>query len=410
MIALSSTSVLAQSANQDTSPPKGYTLKQVVLISRHGLRAPLATGDSTLGKSSAHPFPKWTTKGSWLTPKGEVLEVYFGNYIKSWLINNHLFKKDVCPSRENITIYTNSKQRTIATGEFFAAGAFPGCNIPVENREALGKMDYTFSPVIRDGSNEFKKIALKAMAKEASPTGIDGMNKELKPAYDLLNEIVDYKHSYACKKEGKCDIASIPTVLKFNRDKEPGISGPLRLGTIISDAFILQYYDGYPMKDVAWGKIKNNEEWLRLAKIKDKYGEVLFGAPEVAKHVAKPLLDYVDKTIKVDGKKQLTVLVGHDSNVVSVLSALDVKPYVLPDTFEKTPIGGKIAIERWTGPHGKNLVRLEYIYQSSDQIRNLTPLNQKTPAYHVKLEMNGCPADKNGFCSFETFKKKISIL
>ncbi|WP_406734747.1 hypothetical protein RJD39_17545 [Vibrio scophthalmi] len=226
----------------------------------------------------------------------------------------------------------------------------------------------------------------------------------------ILSEIVDYKDSPACKETGQCDIASLPTTLSFNKDKEPGISGPLRLGTIISDAFILQYYDGYPMKDVAWGKIKNNEEWLELASIKDKYGEVLFGAPLVAEHVAKPLLDYVDKTIQVGGEKELTVLVGHDSNVVSLLSALNVQPYVLPDTFENTPIGGKIAIERWKNPKGDDLVKLEYIYQTSDQIRNLVPLSLQTPPQHVTLKMNDCPTDKNGFCSFDTFKQKLAQL
>ncbi|GAB2651458.1 bifunctional glucose-1-phosphatase/inositol phosphatase [Vibrio panuliri] len=408
LLALCSTAVLAQSAGNSNPAPKGYTLEQVVLVSRHGLRAPLATGDSTLGKSSAYAFPAWETKGSWLTPKGQVLEAYFGHYIKDWLVQNGLFEKNVCPKAEQVTVYTNSKQRTIATGEFFAAGAFPGCNLPVENREAIDTMDYTFSPVIRDGSEAFKKAGLKAMEEEASSTGIAGMNKELKPAYDLLNKIVDYKDSPACKETGICDISKIPTTLSFNKDKEPGINGPLRLGTIISDAFILQYYDGYPMEDVAWGKIKNNKEWLELAQIKDKYGEVLFGAPLVAKHVAKPLLDYVDKTMKTGSEEELTVLVGHDSNVVSLLSALNVKPYVLPDTFENTPIGGKIAIERWQSPKGQELVRLEYIYQTSDQIRNLVPLNLKTPAQHVTLEMADCPTDKHGFCSFETFKEKLA--
>lgn len=397
-------------ANSDPQQLDGYKLEQVVMVSRHGLRAPLATGGSTLEKSSALTFPAWETKGSWLTPKGGVLEAYFGKYMNSWLVENNMFAKDTCPKSEDVIVYANSKQRTIATAEFFAAGAFPGCNIPVENREALDTMDYTFSPVIRDGSEEFEKKALAAMQKKASAQGLDGLNAELKPAYDLLSKIVDFKHSEMCKKEGQCNIASIPTSLRIVNNKEPGVSGPIRLGTIISDAFILQYYDGYPENDVAWGKIKNDQEWLTLAKIKDKYGELLFGAPYVAKHVAKPLVDYIDKTMTTGSENKLAVLVGHDSNVVSILSALDVKPYVLPNTFENTPIGGKVVLERWKSPENQDLVKLEYVYQSADQIRNLIPLTLDNPAQRVVLEMNGCPVDSNGFCSFDTFKTKLASI
>ncbi len=39
---------------------------------------------------------------------------------------------------------------------------------------------------------------------------------------------------------------------------------------------------------------------------------------------------------------KITVLVGHDSNIASLLTALDFKPYQLHDQNERTPIGGKI--------------------------------------------------------------------
>ncbi|PJE77460.1 Glucose-1-phosphatase [invertebrate metagenome] len=400
-------------ASSDAKPvlaPDGYQLKQVVMVSRHGLRAPLATGGSLLARSSAHQFPAWETKGSWLTPKGEILEAYFGKYIHSWMVDRNLYPKDTCPKAEEITVYTNSKQRTIATGEFLAAGMFPGCNVPVENRESLGAMDYTFSPVVRDGSEQFKHNALKAMVESINDKGIQGMNDELKPAYDLLSKIVDFKNSESCKQDGKCDLYGIPTTLKVANNKEPEVRGPVRIGTVISDAFILQYYDGYPMKDVAWGKLTNDQDWLKIAKIKDAYGELLFGAPYVARHVAKPLIDYIDKTLKEDSEKKVVALVGHDSNVVSLLSALDVKPYTLTNTFENTPIGGKIFIEHWTSPAGKEVVKLEYVYQSAEQVRDLLPLTRSAPAQHVALEMKGCKADDNGFYSLDDFKAKLASL
>jgi glucose-1-phosphatase len=46
--------------------------------------------------------------------------------------------------------------------------------------------------------------------------------------------------------------------------------------------------------------------------------------------------------------------VGHDSNIASLLTALDFKPYQLHDQYERTPIGGKIVFQRW---HDKNANR-----------------------------------------------------
>ncbi len=70
----------------------------------------------------------------------------------------------------------------------------------------------------------------------------------------------------------------------------------------------------------------------------------------VAQNVAKPLLTYINNALlgerKPDAPK-LTVLVGHDSNIASLLSAMQFQPYQLPQQYEKTPIGGKLVFQRW---------------------------------------------------------------
>lgn len=55
-------------------------------------------------------------------------------------------------------------------------------------------------------------------------------------------------------------------------------------------------------------------------------------------------------------------------------------------------------------------MKIEYFYQSTDQIRNLTQLNRKTPPQKIVLEMENCPTNKDGFCSFSTFKQIMNDL
>lgn len=389
----------------------GYELEQVVMFSRHGLRAPLVDSGSVLAKSTPKTWPVWETKGGFLTPKGGILENNFGHYIHSWMVEEKLFTKDTCPSQEETFIYANSLQRTLATAQYFALGAFPGCDVKIRHLDEIGVMDPTFNPIIHDDSEEFVKNALTAMNAEAGPEGLDGLNKQLKPAYDLLMKLTDYKRSATCEQDTRCDLNAEQGKFSVVKDKEPGVTGALRIGTSISDAFILQYYEGYPLKDVAWGGIRSDAEWKMLANIKDRYGEVLFGSPIVAKDVATPLLQHLD-IIFTDSSMvtpvKFNMLVGHDSNVVSLLSVLKFKDYQLPGQFEKTPIGGKIVFERWKDKtNDKDLMKVEYIYQTKEQIRDGKALSLAHPPMRVVLEMEGCPIDANGFCSFEDFTKVL---
>ena len=126
----------------------------------------------------------------------------------------------------------------------------------------------------------------------------------------------------------------------------------------------------------------------------------------MAQDVAKPLVRYIDKTLVSEAAKaaKVTVMVGHDSNIASLLTALDFAPYQLHNQYERTPIGGKIIFQRWNDPAAKReLMKIEYVYQSSDQLRNADVLTLKNPPQRVTLSLKGCPVDGNGFCPLEKF-------
>ncbi|QIQ21031.1 bifunctional glucose-1-phosphatase/inositol phosphatase [Zophobihabitans entericus] len=387
-----------------------YSLEQVVVFSRHGLRAPLASPNSTLGKVTPNQWPQWDTTPSYLTNRGGVLEAYFGHYFSEWLVDNKLLADNTCPTDKDVYIYTNSMQRTIATGQYFAVGAFPGCIVPVVHKQKINTMDPTFFPVIRDSSPEFKEAAIASMNATAGPKGLDGLNEELKPTYQYLSNIIKYKESANCVTDKQCDFVAPATTLIIEAGKEPGINGPLRTGTSIADAFILQYYEGAPLQDVAWGQIKTNQQFEDLVAIKEHYNTILFGSPVVAKQVAANLVKYINNTF-TDSKNQakFTFLSGHDSNVASLFSSIGIKPYVLPNQFETTPIGGKVVFERWKDNNtGKEFMKIEYVYQSTDQIRNLEELNRNNPPQRVTLEMAGCPTNEAGYCPMDQFQKAMS--
>ncbi|HBK3009009.1 TPA: bifunctional glucose-1-phosphatase/inositol phosphatase [Escherichia coli] len=396
--------VLLASNAQAQTVPEGYQLQQVLMMSRHNLRAPLANNGSVLEQSTPNKWPEWDVPGGQLTTKGGVLEVYMGHYMREWLAEQGMVKSGECPLPYTVYAYANSLQRTVATAQFFITGAFPGCDIPVHHQEKMGTMDPTFNPVITDDSAAFSEQAVAAMEKELSKL-------QLTDSYQLLEKIVNYKDSPACKEKQQCSLVDGKNTFSAKYQQEPGVSGPLKVGNSLVDAFTLQYYEGFPMDQVAWGEIKSDQQWKVLSKLKNGYQDSLFTSPEVARNVAKPLVSYIDKALVTDrtSAPKITVLVGHDSNIASLLTALDFKPYQLHDQNERTPIGGKIVFQRWhDSKANRDLMKIEYVYQSAEQLRNADALTLQAPAQRVTLELSGCPIDANGFCPMDKFDSVLN--
>lgn len=389
---------------QDSAAPEGYQLQQVLIMSRHNLRAPLANNGSVLEQSTAKAWPQWDVPGGQLTTKGGVLEVYMGHYMREWLAQQKLVTGGECPPENAVYAYANSLQRTVATAQFFITGAFPGCGITVHHQPQMGTMDPTFNPVITDDSPAFREKALQAMEKERQ-----GM--QLTESYKLLETMIDYRNSPSCKEKQVCSLSEGKDTFSASYQQEPGVSGPLKVGNSLVDAFTLQYYEGFPKDQVAWGEITSDKQWQVLSKLKNGYQDSLFTSVAVAQNVAKPLVKYIDNALVGEeaNKAKVTLLVGHDSNIASLLTALDFKPYQLPGQYERTPIGGKLLFQRWHDSAGnRDLMKIEYVYQSTEQLRNADALTLQAPPQRVTLALNGCPVDDQGFCPLETFKKVIN--
>ncbi|AMO48922.1 glucose-1-phosphatase [Kosakonia oryzendophytica] len=379
--------------------PQSYQLQQVLIMSRHNLRAPLANNGSVLEQSTPNAWPEWDVPGGQLTTKGGVLEVYMGHYMREWLAEQKLVSSDECPASNSVYVRANSLQRTVATAQFFISGAFPGCDVPVHHQDKMGTMDPLFNPVITDESDAFSQQAVSAMEAQRKQYALG-------ESYALLEKITRYRESPACKEKQQCSLADGKDTFSAKYQQEPGVSGPLKVGNSLVDAFTLQYYEGFPLDQVAWGEIKTEQQWRVLSKLKNSYQDTLFTSQQVARNVAKPLVKYLDNALveEAGNAPKVTVLVGHDSNIASLLTALEFKPYQLHDQYERTPIGGKIVFQRWHDTTAnRDLMKIEYVYQSSEQLRNTQALTLKAPPQRVTLALKGCPVDANGFCPIDKF-------
>ncbi|KAG0771409.1 hypothetical protein G6F22_016499 [Rhizopus arrhizus] len=98
-------------ATAATAPVEGDQLEQVVLLSRHNLRAPVVDSGA-LANATPETWPRWDVAAGELTTKGGVLEVYMGRYMGQWLRQAQLLPVSDCPRPADFHAHANSLQRT----------------------------------------------------------------------------------------------------------------------------------------------------------------------------------------------------------------------------------------------------------------------------------------------------------
>ena len=384
-----------------------YKLKEVVILSRHNIRSSLSVNGSVLQKMTPHQWIKWSAAPSELTLRGGALETIMGQFFRKWTVNEGLFTENAVPTVDEVNFYANSMQRTIATAQYFSSGFMPVANLHINHRFTPSKMDPVFFPALTKSSEAFKVQALKEIAAMGGKKGIVGINEGLKDSYQLIEKVLDLKHSPACQSGEVCAFDDYNTQLKLEKGDEPNMKGSLKFANSASDALILQYYEDTDPIQAAFGQKLTNADWEKIAKVKDVYGDVLFTAPIVAVNVAHPLLVYMKDELNAKNRK-FTFLCGHDSNIASVNAALEVEEYSLPQSIEKkTPIGSKLVFEKWVDKAGKEFVAVNIVYQTTEQLRNVALLNLETPPVVFSLKLKGLQANADGLYTIESVNDRF---
>ncbi len=370
---------------------EGYKIEQVVVLSRHNIRSPLSGKDSGLGKMTPHEWFEWSSNPSELSLRGGVLETEMGQYFRKWLEEEGLFPDNYHPEDGEVRIYANSKQRTIATAEYFVSGLLPTANIPLETHMEFDKMDPVFTPQITFLTPEYSEDA-KAQIMELYADDINGLEDN----YKLISDVIDLKESESYKSGEQKDFRTDDSELILEEGEEPKVTGSLKTACSVADALVLQYYENPDAKAASFGHDLTMEQWKDISEVKDTYEDVLFAAPLVAVNVAHPLLCEIESEM-LDNNRKFSFLCGHDSNLASVLAALGAKDYELPGAIEaKTPIGCKLVICSFTGSDGKKYCSVNLVYQTTEQLRNMDLLDLNNPPAMVPIYFSSIEPNVDG--------------
>ncbi|MBE6997927.1 MAG: histidine-type phosphatase [Ruminococcaceae bacterium] len=380
----------------------GYTLEQVVVLSRHNIRSPLSGPDSLLGRVTTHEWTRWSSDVSELTVRGGVAENAMGQYFRQWAEENGLFEKNARPAPDEVRFYANAKQRTLATARNFAAGMFPVAEMRVETHADYDTMDPVFNPVLTFCSPDYDAAVQREI--DARFRADASMMDELKTGYALIEKVLDYRASPAFRAGDCAELLPEDFDVVLEQGQEPAMRGSLKLGCQISDALVLQSYEAPDAKAAGFGRELTAAQWAQITAVKDYYVDILFTAPLVSVNVAHPLLDELQKDL--DSGRKFTFLCGHDSNIASVLAALDAAPRDLPGTPEAIPIGSKLTLEVWSRG-AERFLAARMVYAGADMLRDMAVLTPDAPPLKYTLAFTGLQANADGLYTLADFQGRL---
>jgi 4-phytase/acid phosphatase len=370
-------------------------LDRVVMLMRHGVRPPTKAKVVPEGMND-QPWPKWSVDYGELTAHGYDAVRLVGAWDRTHWAARGLLPANGCPEQAAVEVAASAKSRTQATARALAEGMAPGCTIDVDFPQDKDD-DVEFHPLDAGAMPIDADEALRAVQALAPPGGMQAEVAAHADGFKLLDQALGCTGPRA---QSGCSLAAMPPALVRNEGDRPDIGDPFGIASTVSQTFLLEYLEGMPMSDVAWGRLSRQqiEDLLEFHSLKFYYEG---RAPYVAARAASPLASRMLQAMK-DGPK-LTVLVGHDTNIADLGGFLDLHWKVPSYPRDDPPPGGALGFEVLSNASGKQFVRAFYRSQTMDQVRELQPLSAANPPSYEYLPIPGCAS----LCPLQDFEARV---
>lgn len=400
--------IIAQVKRSDEFHQK-YHLSEVVIFSRHNIRAPLAKPGSFISTITPHAWHDFGVKASELTMKGGVLETINGQFFHQWVVSEGLFPENAQPTDQELVVIANSKQRTISTARHFISSFMPMKSITVQHEGNIGDMDANFDMNLTSDISEEQWSQIRKETEElCNPKTLRKLSKSLKPNFALLEEVLDVKNSQAYKDGTFKGFNDHNSEVVYELGKEPEVTASLNQACQAVDALILQYYEEPDLQKVAFGKELTREQWQMLCKILHAKDHARFSSPTINRLVSNRLRKLIANSLQSKGRK-FTFICGHDTNILNLLQSLRTTAYETTDAIEiGTPIGSKIVFEKWEDEAGNAFIGVNHVYQTVDELRNNTLLNLTTTPNIIPLQFEGITPNEDGLYTLTQMLDRLS--
>jgi 4-phytase / acid phosphatase len=395
-----------------TSPSQDESdLRAVIVIMRHGVRAPIES-ETRSGAYNARPWPAWPTEPGVLTPHGAqalrlLADFYHARYPT-------LLQSNSC-EHPGIYVEANTTQRTIASAKALLPGLSPQCT--VQPHYFTDRPNPLFSPS-NSSAVDRQRVTDATLGRMANqPEWFTGaFSRPLEKMHSALTGCVDS----ACDRFTP-DFRTIRVQNGVAAPRDARTESPVTLGADFAENFLLEYTEGMPMSQVGWGRV-SRADLDDLMQMNTQYHDFMLRTPYGAKVAASNLAAHLRDTILSAASGNATpyelgttadrfiLLDGHDSNL-SWLGGLLHLDWLLPDqTFNATPPGSALVFEvRRSRASSSATVQVLFISQTLDQIRDLRPLAGAERPSIAPIFVPGCSGVAPAYeCTVEEFTRVVN--
>jgi 4-phytase/acid phosphatase len=392
----------------------GTTLKQIIIFGRHSIRS-TTVEPAILAQYSGNPYPPFVgVPTGYLTPNGREAARLLGSYFHDYLLHEGLLTGSAPTDLSRSYFRANSIQRSNITAAKFGEGLIPGATIPVHSYQ-LGTTDPVFDPVAAN------VVTVDPDRAGTEVLGIYGSGAALTSAYSgersLIRNVLAPPGSVDPTTEWFTLTAYRP-VVSTGGAIDPG---GLYSMTQATDPFVMQYADGFPLEDVAWGRLSpdalSQQTRLNVLEIAIEMRSPYINqvqSSNAASHVLRSMIQAVSgsnlRGAFGDHKSPVLVIISSDFYLAGLAGLLGLHwqlPSYQPDFIGP---GGALVFElRQYNKSKKYLVRAFYTGQTFDQLRNLTSLTLEEPPATMQLTIPG-GSNSNGDLDVKgaTFKQLLS--
>lgn len=388
------------------SPRKSLRLKYIVIVSRHGVRAP-TWDEERLDQYSTAPWPKWGVSPGDLTLHGRALIKQMGSYYRDWLSSEHLLGGQGCQDAKRIYIWADTDERTIETGRAFAESLLPGCGLATHSNPQ-GEKDSVFSGV----GEPDPELSLKAVRGRLAADS-QKLVAQLRPAFDTLQFVLDGNQT------GAKDPPPPQEISASLHGRSVELNGPLDVGSTLSEDLLLEYTDGMRDANLGWGRL-TQENLLRILEIHTVHSDLTRRTFYLACAKGSNLLAHVLRSIEqaASGKAlpgalgrpgdSLLILAGHDANLLSISGILGLNWQLGGYGLDETPPGGALVFSLWRSDSGQYFVKTQFVVQTLEQMHDDLPVSLPSPPAKQDISIPGCgPSNQATSCPWPLFKTTV---
>lgn len=398
-------SVMAQTVD-DTQ------LKQVIIFGRHGVRTPNSP-NSVLDMFATQLYPVFPdlpgnptdNPPSILTSNGAADETLLGGYFRLWLIQQGLLTGNDTADAPNVYFRADDAPLIVDTAQAFASGLLPTATVTI-NTVNPATNDPLFDPVDAGVAllDERKAVAAVNGRLGSDPQALTtAYAAELGLIRSVLFNYPVNQTPAPLTPTGKTDVTAVPiTVSAGTSSQMPVNLGGLETVALAIDPFVMEYTDGLPASQVAWGQLTAGGV-SQVFRVYDLFLDLEYGTPylatvqnsNLASHIVRSMVqaatgNTMGGSIATPSTKVI-ILTASNFNIVGLSSLFHfdwLLPSYQPDVA--APSGALVFQLRQSQSTGEYVIRTTYVSQTMDQLRNLASLSLTAPPPSAPVAIPGC--------------------